>query len=98
MRRSFSVRPARTPSAALSILFAYHSGDQMSISGFWRGVRHRSGRSLEFLFCGMFLSVYIHSVLGGHPYMPNSLPELEAERSKILRQFTALGDLRSEEH
>lgn len=26
--------------------------------------------------------------------MPNSLPELEAERSKILRQFTALGDLR----
>lgn len=26
--------------------------------------------------------------------MPNSLAELEAERSKILRQFTALGDLR----
>jgi hypothetical protein len=26
--------------------------------------------------------------------MPNSLPELEAERSKILRQFTTLGDLR----
>ena len=26
--------------------------------------------------------------------MPNSLPELEAERSKILRRFTALGDLR----
>ena len=25
--------------------------------------------------------------------MPNSLPELEAERSKILRQLTALGDL-----
>src|ERR1035437_3580545 len=27
------------------------------------------------------------------PLMPNSLPELEAERSKILRQLTALGDL-----
>lgn len=27
--------------------------------------------------------------------MPNSLPELEAERSKILRQFTTLGDLRA---
>ena len=27
--------------------------------------------------------------------MPNSLPELEAERSKLLRQFTSLGDLRS---
>jgi len=27
--------------------------------------------------------------------MPNSLPELEAERSKILRQFTTLGDLRT---
>ena len=27
--------------------------------------------------------------------MSNSLPELEAERSKILRQFTSLGDLRS---
>jgi len=26
--------------------------------------------------------------------MPSSLPELEAERSKILRQFTTLGDLR----
>lgn len=26
--------------------------------------------------------------------MPNSLPDLEAERSKILRQFTTLGDLR----
>jgi hypothetical protein len=26
--------------------------------------------------------------------MPNSLPELEAERSKILRQFSTLGDLR----
>ena len=26
--------------------------------------------------------------------MPNSLQELEAERSKILRQFTTLGDLR----
>ncbi len=26
--------------------------------------------------------------------MPNSLPELEAERTKILRQFTTLGDLR----
>jgi hypothetical protein len=26
--------------------------------------------------------------------MPDSLPELEAERSKILRQFTTLGDLR----
>ena len=26
--------------------------------------------------------------------MPNSLPELEAERSKILRHFTTLGDLR----
>ena len=26
--------------------------------------------------------------------MPNSLPELEAQRSKILRQFTTLGDLR----
>ena len=26
--------------------------------------------------------------------MPISLPELEAERSKILRQFTTLGDLR----
>lgn len=26
--------------------------------------------------------------------MPCSLPELEAERSKILRQFTTLGDLR----
>jgi hypothetical protein len=26
--------------------------------------------------------------------MPNSLSELEAERSKILRQFTSLGDLR----
>jgi hypothetical protein len=26
--------------------------------------------------------------------MPNSLPELEAERSGILRQFTTLGDLR----
>ena len=26
--------------------------------------------------------------------MPNSLLELEAERSKILRQFTTLGDLR----
>jgi hypothetical protein len=26
--------------------------------------------------------------------MPNSLPELEAERSKILHQFTTLGDLR----
>ena len=26
--------------------------------------------------------------------MPNSLPELEAERSKILRHFTSLGDLR----
>jgi hypothetical protein len=26
--------------------------------------------------------------------MPNSLTQLEAERSKILRQFTALGDLR----
>ena len=26
--------------------------------------------------------------------MPNSLTELEAERSKILRQFTSLGDLR----
>lgn len=26
--------------------------------------------------------------------MPNSLPELEAERSQILHQFTALGDLR----
>src|ERR1035438_7670837 len=28
------------------------------------------------------------------PLMPNSLPELEAERSKLLRQFTTLGDLR----
>jgi hypothetical protein len=27
--------------------------------------------------------------------MSNSLPELEAERSKLLRQFTSLGDLRS---
>src|ERR1017187_5254656 len=27
--------------------------------------------------------------------MPNSLPELEAERSKILRQFTTLSDLRT---
>ena len=27
--------------------------------------------------------------------MPNSLPELEAERSKILRQFTTLSDLRA---
>ena len=27
--------------------------------------------------------------------MPNSLPELEAERSQILRQFTTLGDLRT---
>ena len=27
--------------------------------------------------------------------MPNSLPKLEEERSKILRQFTTLGDLRS---
>jgi hypothetical protein len=27
-------------------------------------------------------------------FMPNYLPELEAERSKILRQFTTLGDLR----
>src|ERR1039458_4784543 len=27
------------------------------------------------------------------PLMPNSLPELEAERSKLLRQFTTLGDL-----
>jgi hypothetical protein len=26
--------------------------------------------------------------------MPDSLPELEAERSQILRQFTTLGDLR----
>jgi len=26
--------------------------------------------------------------------MPNSLPELEAERTQILRQFTTLGDLR----
>jgi hypothetical protein len=26
--------------------------------------------------------------------MPNSLPQLEAERSKILHRFTALGDLR----
>src|SRR6266849_5035945 len=26
--------------------------------------------------------------------MPNSLPELEAARSKILRQFSTLGDLR----
>jgi len=26
--------------------------------------------------------------------MPDSLPELEAERSKILRQFSTLGDLR----
>jgi hypothetical protein len=26
--------------------------------------------------------------------MPNSLPELEAERSQILQQFTTLGDLR----
>lgn len=26
--------------------------------------------------------------------MPDSLPELEAERSKILRRFTTLGDLR----
>ena len=26
--------------------------------------------------------------------MPNSLPELEAERSKILHQFATLGDLR----
>ena len=26
--------------------------------------------------------------------MPNSLPELEAQRSEILHQFTALGDLR----
>jgi hypothetical protein len=26
--------------------------------------------------------------------MPNTLPELEAERSRILRQFTTLGDLR----
>ncbi len=26
--------------------------------------------------------------------MPNSLPELEAERSQILGQFTTLGDLR----
>lgn len=26
--------------------------------------------------------------------MPNSLPELEAERTKLLRQFTTLGDLR----
>src|ERR1019366_2617184 len=28
------------------------------------------------------------------PLMPNSLPELEAERSKLLCQFTTLGDLR----
>src|ERR1035441_6288601 len=28
------------------------------------------------------------------PLMPNSLPELEAERSKLLRQFTTLGALR----
>jgi len=27
--------------------------------------------------------------------MPNTLPELEAERSRILRQFTTLGDLRA---
>src|SRR5260221_424261 len=27
--------------------------------------------------------------------MPNSLPELEAERSKVIRHFTTLGDLRS---
>jgi len=27
--------------------------------------------------------------------MPNLLPELEAERSQILRQFTTLGDLRT---
>src|ERR1035437_350617 len=31
------------------------------------GVRHRSGRSLGFFFCGIFLGVYIHSELGGHP-------------------------------
>src|SRR5260370_42614540 len=29
------------------------------------------------------------------PAMPNSIPELEAERSKILRHFTTLGDLRT---
>src|SRR5580692_9377728 len=58
------------------------------------GARHRKGESSKSLFCGAFLSVYVHSESGGHP-MPISLTELEAERSKILRQFSSLGDLRS---
>ena len=46
------------------------------------------------LFCATVLSVIIHSELGATS-MPNSLLELEAERSKILRQLTSLGDLRT---
>jgi hypothetical protein len=36
----------------------------------------------------------MHSALGDTS-MPNSLLELEAERSKILRQLATLGDLRT---
>src|SRR5450759_3599378 len=50
--------------------------------------------AIRFLFCAAFLSVDIHSAMGG-PSMQNSLLELEAERSKILRQLTTLGDLRT---
>jgi hypothetical protein len=41
----------------------------------------------------MVLSVVRHSEIGDI-LMPNSVSELEAQRSEILRRFTSLGDLR----
>src|SRR6266568_2470149 len=58
------------------------------------GARHRSDGSRGLPFCCLILSVDIQSVFRRQPPMPNSLPELEAERSQILGQFTTLGDLR----
>jgi hypothetical protein len=56
------------------------------------GARHGRGNSLRFFFCTIFLSVYNYSE--GEPPLPDSLSALEAQRTQILRQISALGDLR----
>jgi hypothetical protein len=56
------------------------------------GVRHGRGNSLRFFFGVMLLSVIDYS--GRSPPLPDSWSALEAQRTSILRQISALGDLR----
>src|SRR5437773_1013777 len=58
----------------------------------WGGARHGRGNSLRFFFCVMFLSAVNYSER--KPPLPDSLSALEAQRTHILRQISALGDLR----